>query len=128
MENNYNLGKYGEKLALEYYLNAGYEMVVQNFQYYRQGTQGRLGEIDLIMLKDKKLFLIEVKARSSSQFGYPVEQVNKSKLKYLYKTYQYFLIKHKQYKNYFCQFDVVSILDNQISVFANAYSFEDVGF
>jgi putative endonuclease len=128
MGNNYNVGKQGENLALEYYLANGFELVVQNFQFYRQGTQGRLGEIDLIMQKDKKLYLIEVKTRSSSEYGYPIEQINRSKLKYLYKTYQYFLLKHRQYRTYFCQFDVVSILDNQITVFSNAYSFENVSF
>ncbi|MEM1311849.1 MAG: YraN family protein [Patescibacteria group bacterium] len=123
-----SLGKVGEKIALEHYLMNGYKLVAKNFQFYRQGNRGRLGEIDLIMTKKQVLYLIEVKTRSNSKFGSPVEQISKTKLQHLYKTYQYFLLKHKLYQNWLCQFDVASVEGNKVTVFPNAYSFEGLDY
>jgi putative endonuclease len=124
--NNYVLGNQGEKLALENYLDKGYKLITQNFQYYKDGVQGRLGELDLIMEKDKKIYVIEVKTRSDDQYGKPIEQITRAKLNYIYKTFQYFLLKNRQYQSYFCQFDVACITGNKIEIIPNAYSFESL--
>lgn len=126
MSGSYQVGKNGEDLALEYYLEKGYTLIIKNFQYYREGLRGRLGEIDLIFEKNKKLYLVEVKTRTDSSFGTPQEQVTKAKLTYLYKTWQYFLLKNPKFQNYFCQFDLVSILNNQLEVIQNSYNFDSL--
>ncbi len=126
MSSNYTLGRKGEEIAANYLLNKGFSLITRNFQYYREGTQGRLGEIDLIVEKGGKLHLVEVKSRSNAQFGLPEEQITAAKLRYLYRTYQYFLLKNKKYQNYFCQLDVVCIKNDEIEVIQNAYSFEGI--
>ena len=126
MSNNYILGKTGEDTVLEYYLNNGFSFVVKNFQFYKEGVQGRLGELDLIMEKQGKLYVIEVKTRSDEMYGKPIEQITRAKLKYIYKTFQYFLIKNRQYAHHFCQFDVASITGSKLEIIPNAYSFESL--
>ncbi len=121
---NFSLGNSGENLVMELYLEKGFRMVAKNFQYYNQGIQGRLGEIDLIFEKDKHLYLIEVKVRSSLEFGPPLEQINFKKLRHLYKTFQYFLLKNKQYKSYLCQFDVATVFKGKVEIISNAYNFD----
>jgi len=126
MSTHYELGKTGEDQALENYLERGYNLVIKNFQYYRDGRAGRLGEIDLILEKNNKLYLVEVKTRSDNSFGSPQEQVTKSKLMYLYKTWQYFILKNPKYKSYFCQFDLVSITGKKLEIIQNAYNFDSL--
>ena len=43
-----SLGKYGEKIALEYYRKLGYKLIRQN--YYC-----RWGELDLVLIKNKQI-------------------------------------------------------------------------
>jgi putative endonuclease len=117
-----DLGRFGENIALEQYLNDGYQLVARNFQYYGDGRAGRLGEIDLIMAKNGRLYLIEVKTRSDQTFGRVAEQVTKTKMRYIYNTYLYFIQKYPQFKNHFWQFDLVTVLRGKIHVIRNAFS------
>lgn len=69
----HQLGHEGETAALQYLLQAGYELVAQNYRYRR-------AEVDLVVrLGQELLVLVEVKARSSSQYGYPEEFVTERK-------------------------------------------------
>lgn len=123
--NNFTLGKVGENKVLEYYTTNNYNLVAKNFQYYRQGTQGRLGEIDLIFEKNKRLYLVEVKSRNTNTYGNPSSQITKTKLKCLYKTFCYFLSKYPNFREYPCRFDIASVLKNKISIVENAYNFDN---
>ena len=62
--NKRDIGNEGEKIALDYLLNKGYESIKQNFYT-------RWGEIDLIVFdsKSRELVFVEVKTRSSNSFG-----------------------------------------------------------
>jgi putative endonuclease len=121
---NHNVGRSGEEKALEHYIKQGYMLVAQNFQYYSKGIQGRNGEIDLIVQKNNVLVFIEVKSRTNTAFGQGLEQITRQKLHCLYKTYQYFIMKNPRFKTCMCRFDVVSILNQELTVIENAYSFE----
>lgn len=61
----HKLGQAGEAAAADYLRAHGYELVAQGYRYRR-------AEVDLIVRQGTTLLVfVEVKARSSSQFGYP---------------------------------------------------------
>ena len=67
------LGQAGEDEALQYLLAQGYMLVHRNYRYRR-------AEVDLIVRRDWRLLVfVEVKARSSAQYGYPEEFVTERK-------------------------------------------------
>ncbi len=68
-----SFGDIGESIAFKYLQINGYKVSDRNVRNYG-------GEIDLVAIKDRQLFLIEVKTRKSTQYGLPEEYVNKQKL------------------------------------------------
>ncbi len=64
---------FGEKLALEYLVDQGLQLVEANFRV-------RFGEVDLIMLDGESLVFIEVKYRTSDRYGTSIEQVTPRKM------------------------------------------------
>ncbi|WP_324672664.1 YraN family protein [Hymenobacter sp. GOD-10R] len=61
----HQLGHAGEAAAADYFLGRGFAIERQNYRYRR-------AEVDLIVrLATQLLVFVEVKTRSSSQFGYP---------------------------------------------------------
>ncbi len=67
------LGRYGEDRALDYLTGIGYEVIERNWR----GTQG---EVDLIARDGDRLVFVEVKTRSSTGFGHPLEAITTEKL------------------------------------------------
>ena len=49
------------------------------FQIYERNYRTRMGEIDIIASKDGVLHFIEVKTRTSDEFGYPADAVTEAK-------------------------------------------------
>ena len=74
MAEHYELGKKGEQLAVNYLINKGYKIVERNWRFQK-------AEIDIIATKDKTLISVEVKTRSTNDFGSPQDFVNKKKIK-----------------------------------------------
>ncbi|GAB3240177.1 YraN family protein [Hymenobacter seoulensis] len=69
----HQLGREGEDAALRYLLSQGYELVHRNYRYRR-------AEVDLVVRLDEELLvLVEVKARSTAQYGHPEEFVTERK-------------------------------------------------
>ena len=62
MASHNDLGQEGEQLARTYLERKGYRIIVSNWRHGR-------AEIDLITTYDNILVFVEVKTRSSSQFG-----------------------------------------------------------
>jgi len=75
--------KLGENKACEYLKKLGFKILERN---YRK----TYGEIDIIALEKDVLCFIEVKTRTSGQFGTPLESITSWKLKSLIKTAQYY--------------------------------------
>jgi len=75
----------GENIACEFLKKKGYKIIERNF---RKGY----GEIDIIALKDNILVFVEVKTRTSNQFGTPLEAISYFKLKSLIKTAQFYKV------------------------------------
>ena len=96
------LGNIGEQIAVEYLEKNNYKIIRRNF-YCKQG------EIDIIAKDEKEIVFIEVKTRSSIEFGQPSEAVNKIKQNHMYMAAQYFLYKSDCMNN-FIRFDVIEVL------------------
>ncbi len=79
MAEHNDLGKLGEDLATAYLEENGYSIVERNFVIQK-------AEIDIIAQKDSILAIIEVKTRSSLDFGSPQDFVKQKKIQLLIKA------------------------------------------
>ena len=66
------LGERGEALAAAWYETAGYEVLDRNWRC-------RAGELDLILGRGRAVVFCEVKTRSSTRFGAPIEAITREK-------------------------------------------------
>jgi putative endonuclease len=66
------LGERGEALAAAWYEAAGYEILARNWRC-------RAGELDLVLGRGRAVVFCEVKTRSSTRFGAPVEAITRAK-------------------------------------------------
>ena len=96
------LGNVGEKIATEYLEKNKYKIIKKNF-YCRQG------EIDIVAKCGNEIVFIEVKTRTSNNFGVPSEAVNSVKIRHMYKAARYFLYKSNCLEK-FIRFDVIEVL------------------
>ena len=69
------LGTRGEKLASQFLKRSGYKILYRNFR----GRTG--GEIDLVCRDRGTLVFVEVKTRTSEDFGRPFEAIDRDKRK-----------------------------------------------
>ena len=67
-----NVGDYGEEFAAQLLENSGYRIIERNYAV-------KVGEIDIIAIRDGVIHFIEVKTRTGDQYGYPSEAVNSIK-------------------------------------------------
>ncbi len=72
------LGRLGEDLAVKHIEAAGWKVVERNWRH-------PLGELDIIALDGRTAVAIEVKTRSSEDFGTPLEAITQEKLQRLRK-------------------------------------------
>ncbi|GAA4310743.1 YraN family protein [Nibribacter koreensis] len=77
MSTNTSLGQQGEKAAEHHLVAQGYELLHRNYRFKR-------AEVDLVFRKGHFLVLVEVKTRTSRQFGYPEEAVSGRKQEMLF--------------------------------------------
>ena len=100
MATHIDFGKLGEKLAVDF-------LITKAIQFCTITGGIRDYEIDIVALKDEVPHFIEVKTRSSNQFGEPEESVSKKKIRFLLQAADEFLFQNPQYKNF--QIDILSI-------------------
>ncbi len=67
------LGRQGEQLAAEYLQRAGFRVLARNWRCAE-------GEIDIVAADRRVLVAVEVKTRSGTAFGTPLEAVTRKKL------------------------------------------------
>lgn len=83
-----NKGTYGESIAEKYLKTKGHEIIEKNFRM-------KGGEIDLITLKNKVIYIYEVKFRLNTEYGYGDEAINSSKIKKIRNTFEIWLSHNK---------------------------------
>lgn len=98
------LGKKGEDLAANYLLKKGYKIVARNFSFQK-------AEVDIIARKDNILAIIEVKTRSTPDFGNPQEFVKGRQIQRLVKAVDHFVNDHNM--DVEVRFDIIAIIKNK---------------
>lgn len=98
---NQTLGKWGEELAAKYLANKGYSILSANYRT-------RYGEIDLVTEHLGIIIFVEVKTRSSTQFGFPEEAVTPKKQQHLVHAAELYLQAQNQLDSLW-RFDVIAI-------------------
>lgn len=99
--NGVEKGRRGEDLAAAYLFSRGYRICARN---WRKKT----GEIDLIAEQDGMFVFVEVKSRSSHQFGSGAEAVNRKKQLRIIQVARLYLAENRLQKVR-CRFDVIEI-------------------
>ena len=94
---------YYEATASEFLQSKGLEIIGENFTWPG-------GEIDLIALDQGELIFIEVKYRSNSKHGHPLEFITPHKISKLRKTADYYLLHQWQGIEPWVRFDVIGLL------------------
>lgn len=97
-----NSGKQAEKQALDYLTKQGLFLLEANYHK-------RCGEIDLIMQDKEDIVFVEVRLRSSNDFGGGVASVTKTKQQKIIKTATLYMQAHHLLNKKNCRFDVISI-------------------
>ena len=103
MADHNELGKLGEEMAVGFLQKAGYNIVETNFVFQK-------AEIDIIAQKGNILAVVEVKTRSSLDFGNPEDFVNPKKIKLLVKAMDEYVISNDLDFN--VRFDIISVYKN----------------
>jgi len=117
-----SLGDRGEMLAWGYLARAGFKILEKNYRT-------RFGELDVIAEKNKRLYFIEVKTRSTADKGQPEEAVTVSKQRRIVRLAAAYLQKSKK-QDQSAAFGVISILwqpprPPDLRWFENAFSLDD---
>ncbi len=79
MADHNELGKHGEELAVNYLQKNGYEILETNWVFQK-------AEIDILAKKENTLAVVEVKTRSTIDFGLPQDFVKPKKIQLLVKA------------------------------------------
>jgi putative endonuclease len=100
MAKHNELGKFGEELAVEFLQKNGYEILETNWTFQK-------AEIDIIAQKDNTLAVVEVKTRSSIEFGLPQDFVKPKKIQLLVKAVNEYVISNDLDVD--VRFDIIAI-------------------
>lgn len=108
MAQHNDLGKEGEKLAAEFLQKNGYEILDKNWIFQK-------AEIDIIAQKGQILAVVEVKTRSSTDFGLPQDFVKPKKIQLLIKAVNEYVISRDL--DVEIRFDIIAIYKDQSQKF-----------
>lgn len=101
MANHNKLGKKGEQLAVDFLIQKGYTILERNYRFDK-------AEVDIIAQIENTLTIIEVKTRSTTDFGNPQDFVKPKQVKNLVKAVDAYLIKNDLDLN--VRFDIIAIV------------------
>lgn len=98
------LGKKGEQMAVDLLLSKGYKILERNYRYLAS-------EIDIIARKDNICAAVEVKTRSTADFGNPQDFVKPQQIQRLVAGLDYYITEHDL--DVEARFDIVGIVKNE---------------
>lgn len=109
MVSNISRGKYGEELAKDYLITKGYSILETNYR-------NKIGEIDIIAKDKDILVFIEVKTRTSTDYGYAFEAVDFRKQRKIINTSMVY-VKYKNYVDTQLRYDIIEVyMTNKIKI------------
>jgi putative endonuclease len=110
MARHNELGKKGEQLAVDYLIKKGYTIVQRNYRFQK-------AEVDIIAQIKDTLAIVEVKTRSTIDFGNPQDFVKPKQIQRLVKAVDEYVNVNKL--NVEVRFDIIAIVRQ-----GNSYNIE----
>ncbi|MBN2339422.1 MAG: YraN family protein [Acidobacteria bacterium] len=107
------LGRRGERLACRFLARAGYDILARRYR-------ARPGELDLIAFEGDTLVFVEVKTRSSRNYGEPWEYVDWEKRQALRRAAEDFISRF-DLGRFDYRFDIVSVVGREVQLFRDAF-------
>lgn len=101
MAEHNQLGKRGEEIAEAHLLAQGYKILERNYYYQK-------AEVDIIAQKEQILVIVEVKTRSTADFGNPQDFLKPKQIQRLVKAIDAYVIKHDL--DVEVRFDIIAIV------------------
>ena len=108
------IGTEYETKACRYLEDAGMKILARNFRV-------RIGEIDIIAMDGNVLVFVEVKFRSSTQYGGAEYAIPRGKQKTIMRVAQWFMAKNRIRPDALCRFDALLIDADEIIHVKNAW-------
>lgn len=103
MAQHNELGKKGEQRAVDFLLKNGYIIVERNYRFDK-------AEVDIIAKKNDVLAIIEVKTRSSTDYGNPQDFVKSKQIQRLIKAVNEYVVDNNL--DVEVRFDIIAIIEN----------------
>lgn len=100
MAEHNELGKLGEELAVEFLRKNGYTILETNWTFQK-------AEVDIIAKKENTLAIVEVKTRSSLEFGLPQDFVKPKKIQLLVKAINEYVVSNNL--DIEVRFDIIAV-------------------
>ncbi len=104
MAQHNDLGLKGEEIAQAFLKKNGYKILETNWQFHH-------AEIDIIAQKANTLAVVEVKTRSSENYGKPEAFVSKKKIKLMINAIDHYVQTNNL--DVEIRFDIISIIKNK---------------
>jgi putative endonuclease len=101
MAKHNELGKKGEQLAVDYLISKGYTVVKRNYRFQK-------AEVDIIAKLKDTLAIVEVKTRSTVDFGNPQDFVKPKQIQRLVKAVDEYVTVNKL--DVEVRFDIIAIV------------------
>lgn len=101
MAQHNNLGKKGEQLAVDFLLKKNYKIIECNYRFNK-------AEVDIIAQKSDILAIIEVKTRSSIDFGNPQDFLKPKQMQRIVKAVDNYV--NTNNLNVEVRFDIIAIV------------------
>ncbi len=111
----------GEEIAVRHLRRHGYKILRRNFRAPRGG------EVDIVCRQGKELVFVEVKTRSSEEFGRPLDAVDQKKRRLIIRGAMKWL-RLLDMPDITFRFDVVEVLtgpSGEVRVIENAFQLPD---
>ena len=116
-------GKEGEDKAVELLKQKNYQIIDQN-------NSTKWGELDIIASKNDILIFVEVKLKTTEDYGTPEEMIGKNKLAQVKRTAEMYLLNNpdivKSFERY--QIDAICIVDPPNGEAGRMNHYENVSF
>jgi len=103
-----------ERRAATWYRLRGYRVVEQNL--WIAGY-----ELDLVLQRAGTVVFCEVKSKSGTAFGDPLEMVTPEKVRRIRLAAEAWLASHRDYERHTVRFDVVAVRDGRLECLRNAF-------
>lgn len=103
IKDNVEKGRIGEDIARQYLQKLGYKIIESNWHYSKNA------EIDIIAEDKNTIVFIEVKTRTSLNYGHPFEAISQAKINKINSAIlAYLSVNDRKYSSY--RFDGIAII------------------